>query len=71
MGIWLRRVEKTEYGFLVTSGIYFLEIYDQLSESVAIGQKMRYFTDQNGRKRRPHENGFSVFSNSEMNVTNS
>ena len=26
---------------------------------------MRYFTDQNGIKERPHENEFWVFSNSE------
>ena len=29
---------------------YFLEKYDELSESVAFGQKLRYFTDQNGPK---------------------
>ena len=30
---------------------------------------MRYFTDQNRPKGGPHENGFWVFSNSEMNAT--
>ena len=32
----------------------FLEKYDELFELVAFGQKLRYFTDQNG----PHENEF-------------
>ena len=40
---------------------YFLETYDELSESVGFDQKLRYFTDQNGAKRRPHENKFWVF----------
>ena len=51
--------------------VSFLEKYDELSELVAFGQKLRYFTDQNGPKGGPHENEFWVFSNSEMNVTNS
>ena len=50
MGIWLRRVGKTQYGFLVTSGYLVLEKYDELSELVAFDQKLRYFTDQNGPK---------------------
>ena len=52
-------------------GVYFVEKYDELSQSVASGQKLRYFTDQNGPKRGPHENEFWVLSDSEMNVTNS
>ena len=40
-----------------------------MSESVAFGKKLRYFTDQNGPKGGPHENKFRVFSNSEMNIT--
>ena len=45
-------------------------MYEELSKSVAFGQKLRHFTDQNGPKGGPHENEFFVFSNSEMNVTN-
>ena len=36
--IWLPLGDKTKYGFLVTSGVYFLEKYDGLSESVAFAQ---------------------------------
>ena len=46
-------------------------MYDELSKSVAFGQKLSYFTDQNGPIGGPHENDFCVFSNSEMNVTKS
>ena len=52
----------------VPQGVYFLE---ELFESVAFGQKLWYFTDQNGPKERPHENESWLFSNSEMNITNS
>ena len=45
--------------------------YDELSKSVAFGKKFGYFTDQNGPKGGAHENEFRVFSDSEMNVTNS
>ena len=38
--------------------VYFLEKYDELSELVAFGPKLRYFTDQNGAKAGPHENEF-------------
>ena len=31
-------------------------------------QKLRYFTDQNGLKRGPHENKFWIFSNKKMNA---
>ena len=58
MGICLLRVDKTQYGLLVTWGVYFLEKCDELSESVAFGQKLRYFTDQNGPKGEPYENEF-------------
>ena len=44
---------------------------DELSESLVFAQKLRYFIDQNGAKGGSHQNEFSVFSNSEMNVTNS
>ena len=37
-----------QYRFLVTSGVYFLKKYDELSESVAFGQKLRYFTAVRG-----------------------
>ena len=48
-----------------TKHIYFLEKYDELSESVvAFSQKLKYLLDQNGSEGGPH-----VFSNSEMNVT--
>ena len=51
--------------------VSFLEKYDELYELVAFGQKLRYFPEQNGPKGGPYENEFWVFSNSEMNVTNS
>ena len=35
--------------------VLFLEKYDELSNSIAFGQKVRYFTDQNGDE---HENEF-------------
>ena len=69
MSVWLQRVDKTWYRFLVTSGVYFLEKCAELSESAAFGQNLRYFTDQNGSKGGPYKNEFWVFSNSEMNIT--
>ena len=58
MRIWHLWVDKTQYRFLVTSGVYFLEKYDELSELVTFAQKFRYFTDQSGRKGGQHENEF-------------
>ena len=43
--------------FYYPQGVYFLEKYE-LSESVAFGQKLRYFTDRNGSKGGLHENEF-------------
>ena len=43
---------------------------DKLSESVAFGQQLSYFVDQNGTKEWPHKNEFWVFLKSEMNITN-
>ena len=43
--------------FQYPQGIHFLEKYDELSEMVAFGQKLRYFTDQNG----PNEMNFDYF----------
>ena len=40
-----------------------------MSESVAFGQKLWYFTDQNEQRGGPHKNKFRKFSNLEMNVT--
>ena len=36
--------------FSLPQGTYFLEKYDKLPESEAFGQKLGYFTDQNGPK---------------------
>ena len=58
MSIWLRGVDKTNIDVQLTQGVYFLEKCDELSESVAFGQKLRYFMDQNGPKGRRHENEF-------------
>ena len=44
---------------------------DELFESVAFCQKLRYLTDQSGPRWGPNENEFRIFSNSEMNITNS
>ena len=41
-------------GYLAPEINYFLEKYDELSESVAFAPKMRYFKDQNGPKAGPH-----------------
>ena len=48
-----------------------IDFCDELFESVAFGHKLRYIPDQNGPRWGPHENEFRIFSNSEMNVTNS
>ena len=40
---------------------YFLEKYDELPESVAFGQKLRYFTDQNGLKGGHMKMNFEYF----------
>ena len=50
--------------------MYFLGKYNELSELVALNKKIRYFTEENGRKEGPHKNEFWVFLNSEMNFTN-
>ena len=44
--------------FSSLSSYYFLEKHDELSELVGFGQKLRYFTAQNGPKWGPHENEF-------------
>ena len=44
--------------FSVTSECLRSRKYDELSKSVAFGQKLRYFTDQNGSKGGPQENEF-------------
>ena len=49
-------------------------MYNRKNQSIQINSfcpKLRYFTDQNESKGGPHENEFWVFSNTEMNVTNS
>ena len=33
-----------------SQAVLFLENYDELSNSMAFGQKLRYFTDQNGHE---------------------
>ena len=38
--------------------VYCLEKCDELSESVAFGQKLKYFTDQNEPTWEPHEKEF-------------
>ena len=45
-GRWI----KHSMDFSSPQGTYFLEKYDQLPESEAFGQKLRYFKDQNGPK---------------------
>ena len=49
---------KHNINFQQPQGAYFLETYDELSKSVAFGQKLRYFTDQNGPKWGPLGNKF-------------
>ena len=61
---------KHNIDFWQPQGVYFLEKCGELSEWVAFGQKLRYFTDQKRPNGGPHENEFWVFSNSEMNITN-
>ena len=71
IGTLLWQVDETSNRFLITLVVYFLEEYGELSKSVDFGQKLSYFTDQNGPKGEPHENEFWLFSNTKMNVTNS
>ena len=62
-------MDKTLSRFLVTSGgLVSNKKCDELSESVALGQKLRYFTDQLEPKGGPHENEFWVLSNSEKKL---
>ena len=49
---------KHNIDFQSHQGVYFLEKYDELSKSVAFGQKLTYFTDQNGPKGGLHESEF-------------
>ena len=49
---------KYNIDFSQPEDVYFLEKYNGLSESVAFGQKLRYFTDQNGPKGGLHGNKF-------------
>ena len=41
--------------------MYLVEKYDGLSESLAFGQKLRYFTDKHGPKGGPHKMNFYYF----------
>ena len=50
-------------GYLVPTGWQSITKYDKLSKSVALGQKLRYFTDQNQPRGEPHENGLWEFRN--------
>ena len=50
-------------GYLVPTGWQSITKYDKLSKSVAFGQKLRYFTDQNQPRGEPHENGLWEFRN--------
>ena len=47
---------KPNIDFWQLQDVYFLEKYDELPESVAFGQKLRYFTDQNGPRGGPRKN---------------
>ena len=49
---------KHNIDFKEPQGIYFLGKHDELSESVAFGQKLRYFTDQNEPKLGLHKGKF-------------
>ena len=48
--------------FLVTSE-HLLSMHDELSESLVFGQKLRYFTDQNGTKGEPLILSIFIFGN--------
>ena len=47
--------EQNNVGFQSSQAVLFLEKYDELSNPMNFGQKLRYFTDQNGHE---HENEF-------------
>ena len=51
---------KYNIDFQEHQGVCFLEKYDELSESVAFGEKLWYFTEQNGPKGGPHENEYQI-----------
>ena len=42
--------EQNNVDFQSSQAVLFLEKYDELSNSMAFGQKLRYFTDQNGHE---------------------
>ena len=48
---------------------YLLSLMCMFPESNGNSGKFRYFTDQKGPKRGPHENEFWHFSNTKMNIT--
>ena len=67
LSIIVHELEPKKNGYLVPVGkqniiqlqrVDFLEKCDELSEWVAFGQKLSYFTDQKRPKGGPHENGF-------------
>ena len=52
---------KPNVDFQEFRDVYFLEKYDELSESVAFAKKMRYFTDQNGPRGKHVKMNFEYF----------
>ena len=49
---------KHNIDFYQPQGVWYIKKCNELSELVPFGQKLRYFTDQNGPQVRPHENEF-------------
>ena len=68
---WLRRVKKTWYRCLVTSGFLLSRKVWWTVRIVNFWAKIEVFINQNGANEGPHKNKFWVVSNSEMNNTNS
>ena len=71
MGIWLWLLDKTKYRILVTSGFLLSRKVEWVVWIGSFWPKLEYFTDHNRPKEGPRKNDFLVFSNSEMNITNS
>ena len=63
---------KSKTWFFTFPNVYLSWIErDKILISQLAPPKFRHFTDQNGRKKDPHENEFWQFSNTKTNITNS
>ena len=72
MDIWLQRMKKTLYKFLVTSAHHnFKKTMMSCPNRLLLAKNWYILQTRMDHRAGPHENEFGFFSNSEMNVTNS